>query len=70
MIVINLFSGIEGHAAPNINPGPGYNTLLLRLNPGDMYSAFPHKLFHTLLGLIHSQAALPNSYSNACVPFV
>ena len=41
MIVISLFSGIEGHAAPNINPGPGYNTLLLRLNPGDLYVRVP-----------------------------
>ena len=42
------------------NPGPGYNTLLLRLIPGDLLSACHHRQFHTLPGL-------PNSYPNACV---
>ena len=36
--------------------------------PGGLFSAFPHKQFHTLPGLLDSWAALPNSYSNACVP--
>ena len=36
--------------------------------PGDLFSAFPHRQFHTLPGLLDSWAALPNSYSNACVP--
>ena len=34
--------------------------------PGDLLSAFPHRQFHTLPGLLDSWAALPNS--NACVP--
>ena len=32
--------------------------------PGGL-SAFPHKQFHTLPGLLDSWAALPNSYPNA-----
>ena len=58
----------EGHVALDRNPGPGYNTLLLRLIPGDFYSACLHKQLHTLPGLLNSQAALPSSYPNACVP--
>ena len=46
------------------NPGPGYDTLLLRLIPGDLLSACPHRQFHTLPSLLDSQAALPNSYPN------
>ena len=33
--------------------------------PGDLLSAFPHRQFHTLPGLLDSWAALPNSYRNA-----
>ena len=33
--------------------------------PGDLLSAFPHRQFHTLPGLLESWAALPNSYPNA-----
>ena len=36
--------------------------------PGDILSAFPHRQFHTLPGLLDSWAALPNSYPNTCVP--
>ena len=36
--------------------------------PGDLLSACPHRQFHTLPGLLDSQAALANSYPNACVP--
>ena len=36
--------------------------------PGDLSSAFPHRQFHTLPGLLDSRAALPNSNPNACVP--
>ena len=36
--------------------------------PGDLLSAFPHRQFHTLSGLLDSWAALPNFYPNACVP--
>ena len=43
----------------------GYDTLLLRMIPGDLLSAFPHRQFHTLPGLLDSRAALPNSYPNA-----
>ena len=50
------------------NPGPGYDTLLLRMIPGDLLSAFPHRQFHILPGLLNSWAALPNSNPNACVP--
>ena len=34
--------------------------------PGDLLSAFPHRQFHTLPGLLDSWAALPNSNPNAC----
>ena len=44
------------------------DTLLLRLIPGDLLSACPHRQFHTLPGLLDSWAALSNSYPNACVP--
>ena len=33
--------------------------------PGDLLSAFSHRQFHTLPGLLDSWAALPNSYPNA-----
>ena len=33
--------------------------------PGDILSAFLHRQFHTLPGLLDSWAALPNSYPNA-----
>ena len=36
--------------------------------PGDLLSAFPHRQFHTLPGLLDSWAALPNSIPNAYVP--
>ena len=36
--------------------------------PGDLLSAFPHRQFHKLPGLLDSWAALPNSNPNACVP--
>ena len=43
------FFEIEGHEALDINPAPGYNTLLLRLIPGVLYSrpTCPHRQFHT-----------------------
>ena len=62
---LQCFFGSEGHAALDRNPGPGYNTLLLRLIPGDLLSACPHRQFHTLPGLWDSQATLPNSNPNA-----
>ena len=45
-----------------------YDTLLLRMIPGDLLSAFPHRQFHTLTGLLDSWTALPNSNPNACMP--
>ena len=36
--------------------------------PGDLLSAFPHRQFHTIPGLLDSCAALPNSNPNACMP--
>ena len=36
--------------------------------PGSLLSAFPHRQFHTLPGLLDSWAAMPNSYPNACMP--
>ena len=35
---------------------------------GDLLSAFPHRQFHTLPGLLDSWAALPNANPNACMP--
>ena len=61
LINYSAFFGIEGHVALDINPETGYDTLLLRMIPGDLLSAFPHRQFHTLRipGLIDSWAALP-----------
>ena len=63
-----MLFGIKGHVALDRNPGTGYNTLLLRLIPGDLLSACPQGQFHTLPGLSDSRAALSNSYPTACVP--
>ena len=68
LIHYSAFIGSEGHLAQYRNPGMGYNTLLLLMIPGDLLSAFPHRQFHTLPSLLDSQAALLNSYPNACVP--
>ena len=46
------FLGSEGYVALDRNPGPGYDTLLLRLIPGDILSACPHRQFHTLPDLL------------------
>ena len=62
------FFSSEGHVVLDRNPGPGYDTLLLRMIPGDLLSAFPHRQFHTLPGLLDTWAALPNSNPNACMP--
>ena len=53
------------HVALDRNPGPGYHTLLLRMIPGDLLIACPHRQFHTLSGLLDSQASLSNSYPSA-----
>ena len=59
------FFGSEGHTALDRNPGLGNNILLLRLIPGDILSACPYKQFHTLPGLLDSQAAMSNQ-THAC----
>ena len=59
------FFGSEGHVALDGNPGPGYDTLLLRLIPEDLLIACPHRQFHTLPGLLDNRATLPNSYPSA-----
>ena len=64
---LQCFFGSMGHVALDRNPGPGYDNLLLRMIPGDLLSAFPHRQFHTLPGLLESWAALPNSNPNSCV---
>ena len=58
------FFGSEGHEALDRNPGPGYDTLLLRLIPGDLLSECPHRQFHTPPGLLDSRVALPNTCPN------
>ena len=63
---LEYFLGIEGHIALDRNLGPGYHTLLLQLIPEVLYSACPHRQFHSLPGLVDSQALLSNSYPNAC----
>ena len=62
---LQCFFGSEGHVALDRNPGTGYDTLLLRMIPGDLLSAFPHRQFQTLPSLLDSWAALPNSHPNA-----
>ena len=51
----------------NKNPGPRYDTLLLRLIQGYLLSACPHRQFHSLPDLLDSRAALPKSYPSALV---
>ena len=43
------------HVALDRNPRPGYNTLLLRLIPGDLLSACPHTQIHILPRLLDSR---------------
>ena len=59
---LECFFGIEGHAVLDIIPGPGSNTVRFRFIPVDFYSACLHRQFLTLLNLLKSQGALPNSY--------
>ena len=56
----SAFFGSECHIALDRNRGPGYNTLLLRLIPGDLLSAYPQRQFNTLPGLLDSRTALSN----------
>ena len=64
---LQCFFGSEGHLALDRNPGSGYDTLLLRLIPGDLLSACPHRQFRTLPGLLDSRAALSNSYRQTTI---
>ena len=59
---IHEHTWIDGHEALDRNPRPGHDTLYLRLIPGYLYSACPHRQVHTLFGRLNSRAALPNSY--------
>ena len=65
LIHYRAFFGSEGHVALDRNPGLGYDTLLLRLIPGDILSACPHRQFHTLPSLLDNRATLPNYYPSA-----
>ena len=47
---IKVLFGSKSHVALDRNPGPVYDALLLRLIPGYLLSACPHKQFHTLPG--------------------
>ena len=64
---LKCFFGMEDYVALDRNPGLEYNTLPLRLIPGDLLSACPHRQFHTLPGILDSGAALSNTYTNAWV---
>ena len=65
---LECFFGTKCHAALDRNPGQRYNTQILQLTPGDLYSESPNRHFQTLPGLLHSQSALPNSYPDTCSP--
>ena len=62
IFIMHTFIHIFSHLSVRVlfrhrNPGLGYDTLLLRLTPGDLYNACPHRQFNTLLGLLDSLAA-------------
>ena len=40
---LKCFFDIEGHVALDRNLGPGHSTLLVRMIPGDLLSACPHR---------------------------
>ena len=65
---LECFFSINGHVALDRNPGPAYNTLILRLIPRDLLNACLYRQFHTIPGSLDSQVALSISYPNACVP--
>ena len=62
---INVAFGSDGHVALDRNLEQGYNTLLLRLIPGELLSAWPRRQICALPGLLDSQTAASNSYPNA-----
>ena len=43
---IRALFGIKGYVSLDKNKGQGHNTLLLRLIPGDLYSACPQSFTH------------------------
>ena len=55
---LECFFGIESDIALDRNPGPRYNTLLLRLIPRDLYSSCPLRQFHILPSLLDSRPTL------------
>ena len=59
---------MESNVALDRNAGLEYNTLLLQLISGDLFSAHPNRQFHTLPSLLGNQAALSNSYPKADIP--
>ena len=63
-MIIPLYSS-EGHVVLDRNPGPEYNTLLLRYIPEDLQSPCPHRQINTLRSLLDSRGTLSNSYPNA-----
>ena len=65
MVWFGLIHYSECHVALDRNPEPAYDTLLLRLIPGDLLSPCLHRQFHPLPGLLDSRAALQNSYLSA-----
>ena len=62
LIHYRVFLGCE---ALDRNLGAGYNTLLLRLIPGDLLSACPHRQFHTLCELFGLHCPTP-TLMHAC----
>ena len=61
IIMMKVFFDIGEHTALDRNPGPGYDTLLVRLIPIYLYSACPQRHINTLPSLSHIQASLPTS---------
>ena len=51
LIHYSVFFGREGHVALDRNPGTGFDTLLLRMIPGDLLSAFPHRQIEEIFSL-------------------
>ena len=68
-----LFFGIEGHVALDRNTGPWYDILLLRLTPGYVWSASPHRQFHSVPAAVglHCQTPTPTpSRLAVCTIFI
>ena len=53
---LECFFGIKCHAALDRNPGQRYNTQILQLTPGDLYSESPNRHFQTLPGRPFTQS--------------